>query len=279
VIPVDINSDSDIDVRSDRSNRVNLPALPIVHLPAVPAHDGSSGTLSARYCPPGPPTKVVCGYDAANLDRVQANAGMLARAHVATDPDGNSSSGRPWWAGYCEMADWSVPPPALLRDPDTWTYEAFHDGGDIVHLPYDMLGLGESPACFFCNCNLLVRRKDPPDASKVLRTPQGKAMQRRRIFCPPFSKSFTRDLAEKVYPVWMECDECAISSVACAPRGTWWFKSESDRGAGVCQYFDCGQQTFDGHHLCPDHAATTYRTDNLEHRGERGAHSHARHAS
>ena len=37
VIAVDINSDSDIDVRSDRSNRVNLPALPIVHLLAVPA--------------------------------------------------------------------------------------------------------------------------------------------------------------------------------------------------------------------------------------------------
>ena len=173
VTEVDLNTDSDIDVRSVRSDRANSPcdaaanASPIAPLPAVdPAPIGSSGTRSAKYSSPGPYKKVVCGYGTANLDRAQANAGRLARAHVATDPASSSSTGRPWWATYGEMADWSVPQPALLRDPDTWTYEAFHDAGDIVHLPYDMLGLGEYPACFFCRCSLLVRRKDPPEASK-----------------------------------------------------------------------------------------------------------------
>ena len=169
------------------------------------------------------------------------------------------------------MANWAVPAPALLSDPDTWTHDNFHDKSDIMDPPYGILGLGEFPSCFFCKCSLLVRRRVSPDTPKEARCPQGKAMQRRRMFFPPFTKCFTKDLAEKIFPAWRECDECAVATVACAPRGALWFKSESDRGAGECQYLGCGQQTFDGRHLCPTHARTTCRDDTVEHRGAEGS--------
>ena len=102
------------------------------------------------------------------------NAGIMARNHVSTDP-ANLARGQQWWQHCPPFADAIVPHSANAQEPDTWDPALFPNLKDAVYLPYEELGFGTYPECFFCDCNLLPRRQPAQGPSAAKRIPSQKA--------------------------------------------------------------------------------------------------------